>query len=242
MKEGKGIWAALLLAAGIAAAGWFVGQGFFKGRAADRFVTVKGVAERDVKADLALWPLRFVSTHDDLAQAQARIRQSHEQCLEFLKRQGIEPGSVEVQRLEVTDLLANPYRSGPIESRYIVSETLMVRTENPETVQKAGQAISQLVEAGVVLSSEGGMESGPTYLFTGLNALKPAMIAEATAQARRAAEQFAQDSGSRIGKIRQANQGVFEILPRDRAPGVSEAGQLTKTVRVVSTVDYYLTD
>jgi len=233
---------ALLLALGIAAAGWLVGQGFVKGRAADRIVTVKGVSERDAKADLALWPLRFVSTHDDLARAQARIRESHTLCLEFLKRQGIDPSRAEVQKLEVTDLLANPYRSGSIESRYIISETLMVRTNDPESVQKAGQAVNELVEAGVVLSSEGGMESGPTYLFTGLNTIKPEMIAEATAQARRAAEQFAQDSGSRIGKIRQANQGVFEILPRDRAPGIYEAGQLFKTVRVVSTVEYYLKD
>jgi len=118
----------------------------------------------------------------------------------------------------------------------------MVRTEDPLSVQRAGQALRELVEAGVVLSSEGGIESGPTYLFTGLNKLKPEMIAEATAQARRAAEQFAMDSGSRIGKIRQANQGVFEILPRDRAPGISEGGQLYKTVRVVSTVEYYLKD
>jgi len=242
MNGSKGVVGALLLAVGIALAGWFVGHGFLKGRAADRFVTVKGVAERDVKADLALWPLRFVATNDDLAQAQARVRLSHDECLSFLGKQGIDPASIEVQRLDVTDLLANPYRSGPIESRYIISETLMVRTNTPDSVAKASQAIGELVEAGVVLSSEGGMESGPTYLFTGLNTLKPEMIAEATAQARRAAEQFARDSGSQIGRIRQANQGVFEILPRDRAPGFSETGQLFKTVRVVSTVDYYLKD
>jgi uncharacterized protein len=242
MNGGKGVVAAVLLAVGIALAGFFIGQGFLKGRAADRYVTVKGVAERDVKADLALWPLRFVSTNDDLTQAQSRITQSHDECLAFLKKQGIDPAGVGVQRLDVSDLLANPYRNGPVESRYIISETLMVRTNDTATVERASQAISELVEAGVVLSSDGGMESGPTYLFTGLNTLKPEMIAEATAQARRAAEQFAKDSGSRIGKIRQANQGVFEILPRDRSPGVSEGGQLDKTVRVVTTVDYYLKD
>ena len=86
------------------------------------------------------------------------------------------------------------------------------------------------------------MGGGPTYLFTGLSPLKPEMIAEATAEARRAAEQFAEDSGSTIGKIRQANQGVFVILARDRAMGVSEESQVNKTVRVVSTVEYYLKD
>ena len=95
--------------------------------------------------------------------------------------------------------------------------------------------------AGVVLSSTGEFGSGgPTYIFNGLNALKPMMIAEATANAREAAEQFARDSGASLGGIRQANQGVFVILPRDQAPGVSEGGQLRKTVRVVSTVQYFL--
>ena len=240
--KNAGFWSAAILAVGVALGGYFVGNGFFRGRAADRTVTVKGVSERDVTADVALWPLRFVATNDDLAKAQAEIKQSHQKVLAFLEKQGIDPKSAEVARLEVNDLLANPYRSGPMESRYIVAQTVMVRTNEPATVVKASQNVGELVDAGVVLSSQGGYESDPTYLFTRLNDLKPEMIAEATAQARRAAEQFAKDSGSRIGRIRQANQGLFEILPRDRAPGIFEAGQLYKTVRVVSTVDYYLRD
>ena len=233
---------ALLLGIGIAVAGWFVGDGFVKGRAADRFVTVKGVSERDVQADVALWPLGFVSTHDDLKQAQTKIKQSHQHVLAFLERHGIDPAAAEIQRLEVNDLLANPYRSGSTQSRYIITETLMVRTEDTETIEKASQAVGELVDAGVVLSSAGGPASGPTFLFTGLNELKPEMIAEATAEARRAAEQFAKDSGSEIGTIRRANQGVFVILARDRAPGIMEGNQLQKTVRVVSTIEYYLKD
>ncbi len=233
---------AILLAIGIAVAGWFVGDGFVKGRSTDRFVTVKGVSERDVQADVALWPIRFVATNDDLGQAQATIKQSHQHVLTFLERQGIDPASAEIQRLEVNDLLANPYRSGPTQSRYIITETLMVRTEDTGTIEKASQAVGELVDAGVVLSSTGGPSSGPTFLFTGLNELKPEMIAEATAEARRSAEQFAKDSGSAIGSIRRANQGVFVILARDRAPGIMEGSQLQKTVRVVSTIEYYLKD
>ena len=82
--------------------------------------------------------------------------------------------------------------------------------------------------------------NGPTFLFRRLNDLKPAMIAEATANARKGAEQFAKDSHSALGGIRRANQGVFEILPRDQAPGVMEGRQLQKTLRVVATVDYWL--
>lgn len=233
---------ALVLGIGIAVAGWFVGDGFVKGRAGDRFVTVKGVSERDVQADVALWPIRFVATDEDLGQAQRAIKQHHQHVLAFLKRHGIDPAAAEVQRLEVNDLLANPYRSGSTQSRYIITETLMVRSEDTGTIEKASQAVGELVDAGVVLSSTGGPDSGPTFLFTGLNELKPEMIAEATAEARRAAEQFAKDSGSEIGTIRRANQGVFVILARDRAPGIMEGGQLQKTVRVVSTIEYYLKD
>jgi hypothetical protein len=243
MKNGHGLFGAAVIGFGIALGGFFIGNGFFKGRSADRFVTVKGVSERDVEADIALWPLRFVATKDDLGKAQAEIKQSNEKILAFLQKQGIDPNAAEVQRLEVTDVLANPYRSGgPAGSRYIIAQTVMVRTPDPHSVARASENVGDLVEAGVVLSSQGGYDSGPTYLFTRLNDLKPEMIAEATAEARRAAEQFATDSGSRIGKIRRANQGVFVILPRDRAPGITEGNQLQKTVRVVSTVSYYLGD
>jgi hypothetical protein len=242
MRDGIIFVSALVLGLGIAAAGWFVGEGFIEGRASDRFVTVKGVSERDVKADLALWPIRFVATHDDLGRAQAEIKRSHQQVLAFLEKRGIDPGAAEVQMLEVNDRLANPYQTEAMQSRYIVSQSLMVRTKEIEKVRTAAQALGELVDEGVVLSSSGGPPGGPIYLYTALRDRKPEMIAEATAEARRAAEQFALDSGSRVGRIRRANQGLFVILPRDRAPGVEESSQLEKTLRVVSTIDYYLED
>jgi hypothetical protein len=234
---------ALAIALGLAVAGIFVGQGFIKGRAADRYVTVKGISERDVKADIALWPINFVSTDDDLDKAQSMIEEDKAAILAFLDRHGIETSEVELQKLEVTDVLANPYRSGPAAKRYIISQTLMVRSEDVERIQAAGQKVGELVEAGVVLSTGSGYGGGgPTFLFTRLSDIKPEMIKEATANARKAAQQFAADSGSRLGGIRQANQGVFVILPRDRATGIMEENQLNKTVRVVSTVEYYLKD
>ena len=106
-------------------------------------------------------------------------------------------------------------------------------------VRQAAQNVSELVDSGVVLSSDYG-PSGPTYLFNGLNDIKPAMIAEATTAARESAQQFARDAEAKLGSLRRANQGVFQILARDQAPGVSEQQQPVKTVRVVSTFDYYL--
>lgn len=243
MLERHTVPAAIVLAIGIALAGWWVGAGFSKGRAADRYVTAKGLSERDVTADVALWPLQFVSTDDDLVRAQARIEESKQTILAFLAEHGITGDQVEVQGLVVNDVLANPYRSGgPVGNRYIINQTLMVRTGDPELVRAASQDIGQLVAQGVVLGSSMGGDRGPSYLFTRLNELKPQMIAEATAKAREAAQQFAADSGSELGSIRRANQGVFVILARDRAPGIMAETQLHKTVRVVTTVEYTLVD
>jgi len=233
----------IVLAVAVAVAGWFIGRGVEHFRTADRYVSVKGVSERDVAADMALWPLRFSSTDDNLVRAQEKFDSSLKTVAEFLKRHGIDPARAELQGFEVNDVMANPYRNpGEVSNRYIINGTLMVRVDDPALVQTASQALGQLVQAGVVFSSQGGYTSGPTFLYSKLNDLKPEMIAEATASAREAAEQFAKDSRSKLGGIRQANQGVFQILPRDRAPGIAEESQLNKTVRVVTTVEYYLED
>jgi hypothetical protein len=234
--------AALLLALGLSLAGWFAGKGFLAARAADRYVTVKGVAEREVQADLALWPMQFVIADDDLGRAQTRMAGASTQVQDFLQRNGFEPGEIELQDMSVTDTRANRYGGPPAPFRYVVSTTLMVRTLDPDRLFAASQKVGELIDAGVVLSSDGPWAGGPTYVFNGLNDLKPAMIAEATASAREAAAQFARDSGSELGPIRRANQWLFVVLPRDQAPGVQEQRQRAKIIRVVSTVEYLLDD
>lgn len=208
-------------------------------RTGDRYVTVKGVAEREVSADLALWPIRFVATGASLSNAQEKARSSRNSIMAFLKLQAISDSAVELQRLDVTDTRANPYQDNNYEQKFIISQTLMVRSEDIEKIRQAGQGVSELVDSGVVLSSDYG-PSGPIYLFNGLNKIKPDMIAEATASAREAASQFAEDAKTELGGLRRANQGVFQILARDQAPGISEQQNPVKTVRVVSTVEYYL--
>lgn len=234
----------IVLAAGIALAGFLAGQGLVRARTVDRFVTVRGLAEREVRADLALWPLRVVAADNDLARAQGQVRTNLQAVRQFLLQFDIDSTQTELQELQVTDALANPWgQPERVTNRYVVRQTLMVRTSQLDQVIAASQRTGDLVAAGVVVTSGeeyGG--SGPTYLFTRLNDLKPEMIAEATAQARAAAEQFAADSDSRLGGIRQAQQGVFQILARDQAPGINEANQPSKVVRIVSTVEFYLRD
>jgi hypothetical protein len=241
MVTERPFWAVLVLALGLVLGGWLIGRGFERGRASARYVEVKGLAEREVTADLALWPLRYVSTGDDLAATQAQITRNTRQVFAFLSRNRIDTTSVQLQALEVSDAFANRFpgeRGGP---RYVIQQTVMVRSGSPEVVMAASQRVSELVGAGVVLSSTGEYGvGGPTFIFTKLNQLKPSMVKEATANARAAAEQFAADSRTELGGIRQANQGVFVILPRDQAPGVNEGAQLRKIVRVVSTVQYFL--
>jgi len=229
----------LTLAAAIVLAGGAVGAGLVQFRAADRSVSVKGVAERTVKADVALWPLRFVAAENDLDAAQHKIEADRRTVLRFLERSGVDSTHVELQGFEVQDTRTNPYQGGVAPARYIITATLMVRSSDPDRIQQASQRVGELVSGGVVLTG-GGWSSGPTFLFTRLNDLKPAMLAEATANARKAAEEFARESHSAVGGIQRAQQGVFEILPRDPAPGIQQEGQMQKTLRVVTTVEYRL--
>jgi uncharacterized protein len=238
---GRPVLPAAVLAVGLALAGWFVGHGFMRGRTAARYVEVKGLAEQEVAADLALWPLRFVTTGDDLAIAQTKITRDTREVFGFLARHGVDTSDVQLLALEVSDAEANRFQGERGGTRFVIQQTVMVRSNKPAVVLSASQRVSELVRAGVVLSSSGEYGiGGPTFVFTRLNELKPAMVNKATANARAAAEQFAEDSKTTLGDIRYANQGVFVILPRDQAPGVSEGGQLQKIVRVVSTVQYLL--
>jgi hypothetical protein len=242
-RIGRSVAIAIILGCSIALAGLFAGMGFARGRSADRYVTVKGVSEREVQADLAIWPLSVVSTDDDLARVHEKLQRSVQLIQQFLNEERLDTSQVALQDFSVSDARANQYGPGAAPgSRFVVRQRLVVRSTNVEQILRASQNVGRLVQDGVVLGSgnEYGGSTGPTFLFTKLNTLKPEMIAEATARAREAAVQFARDSRTSLGPIRTANQGVFEILPRDQAMGISQESQIVKTVRVVSTVEYLL--
>ncbi len=239
-QSGALIIAGLAIALGVAVGGFFVGDGFQTGRSTDRYVTVKGLAERIVKADIASWPLRFTASGDDLGAVQAKIEADGAQISSFLQSAGISAESYRLERLEVVDKRAQLYGNSavPVGGRFVVTQTLAVRTSDVDRIVEASRSIGDLVKAGIVLSDS----SGPSYAYTSLNDIKPEMIAEATRSARTSAQQFADDSGSSVGAIRQANQGIFTILPRDSGEQWQEAQSIEKRVRVVSTIQYFIED
>jgi hypothetical protein len=240
--------ASLFLALGLIFAGWILGSEIKDTRLADRYVTVKGLVERTVKSDLALWPLTYKEAGDDLTGVYAKTEVDKKSLLEFLAGQGIQPSEIELGVVRVTDTQANEWGGNHrAPHRYIVEAPVTVRTSRVDQVAGAAQKTMQLLQKGIVLNSNPGQ--GLTYKFTALNSIKPDMITQATKNAREAAERFASDSGSKVGSIRQANQGVFSILPADQGGATGEGGEgggfggdasLMKTVRVVTTVEYYL--
>lgn len=230
--------ALLLLAVGIAYASTNIYKGLTNFRIFDRYVTVKGLATKDVRANLGLWPIAYIETGNNLVELQGVMDARGQAILNFLQKNGIPNAQVELQRVNVQDLLAQSYRQGGVEQgRYILTQTYLVRTEDVQALSKAAKNVGDLIRQGIVLAQGG---QGPTYLFTQLNDVKPDMIAQATKNAREAADRFAADSGQKVGSIRRAYQGMFQILARDQTYTVSEAQQMNKTVRVVSTVDFYL--
>lgn len=239
--------AALILSFGIFCAGYFAGNGFYKSRINDRYVTVKGLSERDAMADLALWNIKLVATGDDLTAVQDKIEADKKQLFTFLSENQISTEEIEDGQYNVTDLMAERYRTEQAQkSRYIINFTVTVRSNEVQKVKTAASHTGDLLKKGLALTDN----VGPQFLFTKLNDIKPEMIAEATQNARKSAQQFAADSGSKVGPIRRASQGVFSIQAKNNSDSSSQYDspypvsldslQIEKKVRVVSTIDYYL--
>lgn len=244
------IFPSAILAIGLVLAGWILGSEIRDVRLADRYVSVRGLAERTVKSDLAIWPLPFREAGNDLKATFAKSEEDRQAVLDFLAQQGIPKSDIALGQPSVIDTQANEFGAAKNPNRFIVQQQVSVRSTNVDQVAAAVQQTSALIARGVVLG--GGQNYGPgsggvSYVFTGLNAIKPEMITEATRNARAAAERFAADASSKVGTIRQASQGLFTISSADDTSGSGEGvggdqsgGSMMKKVRVVTTIDYYL--
>lgn len=199
----------------------------------DRSVTVRGLSEREVAADLVVWPLSFTVGNNDLKTLQSDIIEKTDITVNFLNEYGLSDEDFTIQAPKITDNSVNPYiDKDRISYKYIGKVTVMVRSGKIEAVKNANKDSLKLAGDGITINQD--YDGMMNFEFTGLNSIKPEMIAEATKNARLAAEQFARDSGSKVGKIKNATQGLFSI--DNAAAGLEER----KKVRVVTTVEYLL--
>ena len=228
------IFGSVFLGLSLIISGFFIGNMHKTGKEYDRFVQVKGLSEKEVEADLAVWPINAVLVGNDLTELKNRIQNQNRQVNEFFLEQGFTEDELTKGMINITDATSNIYNNNQSSNyRYVAKSEFTVRTKNIKKLQKALSESIILMSKGIVLGSKN--EWRPIeYIFTGLNELKPAMIEEATTNARQVAEKFAKDSDSEVGPIRIARQGQFSINDRDQnTPEI-------KIIRVVSTIDYQL--
>ena len=225
----------VILAVGLALAGLFVCNGLSDFSARSRVVTVKGLAEMEVKADKVTWPLTYKVLGNDLVSLYNEIKETNKTITDFLKNKGIKEEEISVNAPEIIDTKADRYNNTPQPYRYNVTTVVTVTSRQVDLVRSLINEQSELLKQGVAITS-GDYRYNVAYDYTSLNDIKPKMIEEATKNARAAAEKFAKDSGSRLGGIQRANQGQFSISDRDsNTPHI-------KRVRVVTTIDYLLED
>lgn len=225
-----------LLCIGLALLGYLISGSIVRIKALNRTVTVKGLSEREVPANIAIWPIKFSEADNDLNALFSSIQRNNSLIIQFLKNNGFKDQEISISAPAIMDRQAQGYAdTNKIKFRYSGSSIITVYTDKVDSVRKTMKKLVELGKEGIAISGQD-YNSMTEFLFTELNKIKPEMIEEATKNARVVAERFAKDSESKLGKIRHARQGQFSIRNRDsNTPYI-------KKVRVVSTVEYYLSD
>ena len=229
--------AVAIFAIGLTTSGYVLGDGLRRAKMAERTVTVRGVSERNVTADLATWSIDFSNQGYELGPVQASVDRQARSVRAFFQRAGFRPDDVSDSGVSVSREVPRDGDGGP--ERLTVQRSIQLRTTDVAKARAAFARQAELLRDGVELSG-----SNITYTFTRLNDLKPQMIAEANQNARRSAEQFARDSGAEVCRIKNACQGYFSVGPRDgeECEGCGSTGGTSpfQKVRVVTTIDYDL--
>ncbi|MGL4381489.1 MAG: SIMPL domain-containing protein [Vibrio sp.] len=225
----------LSLIIGLATLGFLVQQMAVKFKEYERVVTVKGLSEREVLADTVIWPIQFSVADNQLATLFNTVDQQTQLITQYLVQQGIDRNAISLSAPAVIDKKAQQYGEDRAEFRYLATQTLTVYSKQVEKVRNIVSDIGQLGKQGVVFNQDP-YNNRVEFSFSALNEIKPDMIEQATKQAREVAQKFAKDSQSTLGKIKTASQGQFSITDRDNnTPYI-------KNIRVVTTVEYYLSD
>ena len=231
---------AALVAAGIAAAGFAVSQGLERFRMADRYVTVKGLAEKAVEADFVVWTLGFRRAGNEFGAVQQALAADREKVLAFLKARGFTEAEVEPRPLIVQDLMAREYAQGNVPLRFNGASQVLVKSARVKEVEKAALAVDPLIQGGVQLGGGAeGAPSGPRYQLRGFNDVKAPLLAEATRNAKDQATKFAAEAGATLGPLKNANQGAIRISGDD-GNDFDDGSSRIKRLRVVSTFEYEL--
>jgi uncharacterized protein len=242
MSSFSNIIAGGLIGLGVASGGFLAGESLVKSRLGFRTVTVKGLSEREVKANLGFWPVRFVATGASLEEARASLETSQTAVKSFLAARGFTEQDMQVQNIQVEDRLTGYNNQGvPPEIRFVLTEDILVKSAEVDKLADASRMVGDLLKSGVVFSSDA-YNAGPSFIFTNVNELKGDMLTEATKRAREAADKFAVESGAKVGDIQSANQGIIEINPAVEIPNDRPEKQITKKVRVVTTITYFLSN
>lgn len=224
---------AFLIAAGIGFAGFSIGSAISHHQDFNRYVAVKGLAEKTVKSDKAVWQLNFSVTDDELANAYQAIAKAQTVVNDFLQQQGFNADEFELQPVSVIDNDANTYSTNTKGKRYSANAGIVVTTQQVDKVREAIQQTGALVQQGVLINN-----SYVRYMYTELNNIKPGLLDEATTNAKAAAESFSRNAYSQLGSIRQASQGLFTIS--DISDANASGMDIMKKVRVVTSVEYFL--
>ncbi len=223
-----------LVALGLAALGYLLGGSLIQFKEYERTVNVKGLAEREVPADIAIWPIRFITAGNSLSELADDVDAKTTQVVSFLQNNGFSEDEVTLGAPSIIDKQAQQYGGNDkAPFRYSANRVITVYTGKIESVKQAQNELTALGKEGIAIMADD-YASKVQYIFNGLSELKPAMVEEATQKARVVAQKFADDSGSTLGRIKTARQGQFSITERD-----SNTPEIKK-VRVVSTIEYYL--
>ena len=234
---------ALVLSFGINAL--LIGRALQRFKMEDRSVNVKGLSEREVKADLVVWNLQIRFVYDNMLEGSTKIEEAKKKVVDFLVQNQISKDDIIIEGISVIDKRANQYENVQQMNtpRYLITQIIQIRSSNVDLVQKVSRMTGELLQAGVVISNN---EYGNPiqYYFTRLNDIKPEMISEATKNAREAALKFATENSSSLDRLKKANQGLFTIVDRTAALSTGEGGyasstiDLYKKVRVVISAEY----
>lgn len=220
---------------GLGTLGYFFKTAFIESKNLERTVIVKGLSEKEVLSNIVIMPIKLTRTSNNLESLIIDIDNDTNKVIKFLKDNGLKDEDITLGAISIVDKMANEFSNQEFSIRYLATKVINIYSSEIEKVRALSGKLSELSQTGILFKTDD-YDSKIEYVYTKLNDIKPSMIEEATSNARAVAQKFAHDSNSKLGKIKKATQGQFEVISRDKN------SEHIKNIRIVSTVEYYLVD